>query len=333
MKKRVFSLLQLVAGLAILGVIFYRLHRSGELGKLMEAVHTAVDNWPFLVLAIAGMGLSVFFCTARWGYLLQAQGVDLPFRRQGTLYLIGQFFSAFMLGATGGDVVKAYYVATETEHKRAEVIATVVVDRIVGLIALVALVVVVMLCRLPFFLAHAETRVAIVFNLALLGGVTVVLLAVFQRNIFERWSLFRKLEQNTSIGEVLSRVYAAMRFCLGKRGLLPKVLFLSFLNHMSMVTWTLYLAKAIGIRNGFIDMLTIIPLVNTVATIPITPGGLGTRESAAIFLLGTVGIPPSQAVTLSLLCYSNILVWSLLGGIVYLAYAWQRGRPQLAEVE
>src|SRR2546430_8221736 len=46
------------------------------------------------------------------------------------------FFNAFLLGSTGGDVIKAWYVAHETHHKKAEAVATVVVDRLIGLLAL-----------------------------------------------------------------------------------------------------------------------------------------------------------------------------------------------------
>ena len=44
-----------------------------------------------------------------------------------------QFFNAFLLGSTGGDLLKAYYAARETHHKKTEAVVTVFVDRIIGL--------------------------------------------------------------------------------------------------------------------------------------------------------------------------------------------------------
>ena len=328
MKKKLLSLAQLLVGAAILGLIFWKLRSTGNLDKLVEAVQTGAGNWPLLVAAGIGAGISLVFCTIRWHYLLEAQGVKLGLGRLFTLYLIGQFFSAFMLGATGGDVVKAYYVSTEARHKRAEVVATVFFDRLVGLLALVGLIVVTMFCRLDFFMAHTETRVAMVFNIGLLTLAIAGLLVVFRRNIFEKWAIFRRIDQKTGVGDVITRVYSSMRLCLSHPGVLPKTLFMSFLNHMAMVVWSLCIAKAIGLPVNFIDMLTVVPLINAVGAIPVTPGGLGTRDAAAIFMLGAMGIPAAGAVTFSLLCYGGILLWSLIGGLFYIFYAWQRGRPE-----
>jgi len=326
MKKKLFTLLQLVIGFAILGVIFWNLNRTGELTKLVQAVQTARGNWPMLALSLVGIGFSLLLCTLRWDLLLKAQDVHLPLPRLFTLYLIGQFFSAFMLGATGGDLVKAYYVATETKHKRTEVVTTVFFDRVVGLMALIGLVVAVMLVRLRFFLAHPRMHLAILFNSALLAGTVIGLLVVFRRNLFEQWGFFRRLEEKTALGEIIGRVYASMRFCLSHRGLLSKTLLLSFLNHMTVVVWGYYLAMALGIDNGFVAMLTVVPLINAVSALPITPGGLGTRDGAAIFLLGVIGVSAATAVTFSLLSYAAILTWSIFGGVLYLGYSVRRGR-------
>lgn len=326
MKKRLISLIQLAVGIGILGLIFWNLHRSGDLGKLIDAVRTARANWPFLVVGMIGFGFSLFCCTVRWKYLLEAQGVRLPFGRLATLYLIGHFFSAFMMGATGGDVAKAYYVATETKHKRAEVISTVFFDRLVGLLALVGLIGIVTLSRLRFFLAHREMRVAMVFNLALLAAAVTGLVVVFRKNLFEQWPLFRRLEGATKLGNVVTRVYHSIRLCLSHPGLLTRTLSLSFLNHMIMVAWSMYMGMALNLSMGFVGMLTVVPLINAVGAIPVTPGGLGTRETAAIYLMGAMGISAANAVTFSLLCYAATMVWSLVGGVFYMVYAVRRGR-------
>ena len=65
---------------------------------------------------------------------------------------------------------------------------------------------------------------------------------------------------------------------------------------------------------------------HAVAAIPATPGGLGTRETAAIFLLGVLGVAETRAVPLSLLVYGAVLFWSLFGGIIYMMYVAQHGK-------
>lgn len=320
MKKKIIAFIQILVAILILAIIFIKLHQNGELSKLLDATNTAISNWPYLIVTLIGLFFSAFFCTLRWGCLLEAQNVHIKFSKQFSLYMIGQFFSAFMLGSTGGDVVKAYYVSTEVKHKRSEVVATVIADRIIGIIALSILLSVLTILKIKFFLSTPATKVAIIFNIGLLTTVILIMMIVFRHNLLEKWSLFRKLENSTKLGAIITKIYSAMHICFNKPGLMPKVLFLSFLNHVSMVVWGYYIALALGIQNSFYDMFVLIILMDTIASIPITPSGLGTRDSTAIFLGGAIGISAATAVTFSLLCYGAILVISLIGGIFYIAY-------------
>jgi hypothetical protein len=83
-------------------------------------------------------GVIPVVASIRWYWLLRVQGVVIPVTRAVSLAFLGYFFNNFMLGLTGGDIVKAFYVARET-HKKTEAVVTVFLDRIVGLIALAAL--------------------------------------------------------------------------------------------------------------------------------------------------------------------------------------------------
>ena len=68
--------------------------------------------------------------------LLGVHGVHLSYWRIFELTMIGQFFSAFLLGTTGGDVIKIFYAARAVPQRRAAVAFTVIVDRVIGLVAL-----------------------------------------------------------------------------------------------------------------------------------------------------------------------------------------------------
>ena len=58
--------------------------------------------------------------------------------RTFVLNMVGCFYSTFMLGTTGGDVLKAYYASKQTPH-RTEAVMSVLVDRAIGLLALIIL--------------------------------------------------------------------------------------------------------------------------------------------------------------------------------------------------
>lgn len=326
MKKRLLPLVQLALGLGIITFILYGMHSQGKLGQISVALSAAATHWPYLLVATLSFGACLLLCNIRWWLLLRAQDLEVPFSKTLSLYLVGHFFNAFLLGAVGGDVAKAVYVARETHHKRAEAVFTVFTDRIVGLIALMGLTVVIMVTRIRFFLQYEQMRVALLVNLVILFGTVAGLILVLGRDRLERWGPFRRLEAHTKLGDAIGRAYRSFQFCLRHRRLLIRTLILSLLNHVYIIVSAYYIALALGLNISFLDCLTIFPVINAISSLPITPSGLGTREKAAIFLLGAIGVPDTAAVTLSLLLYAVLMFWSLVGGVVYLLYASKRGR-------
>ncbi len=354
MKKKLASLLQLSLGIGLVAFLFYRMDNKAD---LLEALHAIAENWPYLVGAILSFFACLTACAFRWRMILKAHGMELSVWRTLELYFIGQFFNAFMFGAVGGDLVKVFFVAKAIPHKRTEAVTTVFIDRLVGMLALVALAATVVSLRYRFFMRHPETRAVMAFmicvTLATVGGLFVV----FRRNIFEHWAFFRRLEERTPVGKTISRVYSAFHDCLTHRGLLAKTLVISVINHIALVVAALLIGLGLNIRTvqptsdprpptsaprppvhlaaEFGNYLTVFPIINGIAAIPATPGGLGTRELATKFMLGVpeFGVPPTRAVPLSLLLYASTLFWSLVGGIIYAAHILRTDKPTDADLE
>jgi glycosyltransferase 2 family protein len=321
MKKKLISLVQLCIGIGLIALIIWRMKATGNLVKIADAVHAAASNWPLLLLGFAVFFACILLCAIRWDVLLKAQGVRLPFGRILVLYFIGHFFSSFMLGATGGDVVKAYYVAKETSGKKTEVVSTVFIDRIIGLLAVIGLMVFMMLVRLPFFLAHRETKMAMVFSLTLLLLAVGGLLVVFHKNLFERWSFFRNLEGRTAFGEILQRAYNAFHLCFNQRGMIFKTIVLSLVNDLGFVMCAWLFGMALEVKLSFWNYLTIIPTIAAVSAVPLTPGGLGTREATAIYMFGIFNVPAASAFMISILLYFGVLLWAIVGGVIYTVWS------------
>jgi uncharacterized membrane protein YbhN (UPF0104 family) len=119
--------------------------------------------------------------------------------------------------------------------------------------------------------------------------------------------------------------------CLSHRGLLTRTVAISLVNHVIFIACIFYLGRALGITLPFVDYLTVFPIILAVSAVPVTPGGLGTREAMSKWLLGSLGVPATRAVPLSLLVYATVLGWSLVGGVVYLWYVCRRGRDVVKE--
>jgi hypothetical protein len=226
-----------------------------------------------------------------------------------------------MFGATGGDVVKAFYTARETGHKKTEAVSTVVIDRFIGLTALIALTLVVMLVRIRFYLSTPETRYVFVFLCSVTAiGIIGFLAMMLSRSFLERIGFFNFLSRH-GIGSVVLRAYNTLYESLTHPVLFAKTFFFSLLNHLVLLVAMYLLAHAVLADLSFTDILSLGPTINAIGSIPATPGGLGLREYASVIYLGIIGTPATKALTISLLVYAMMLFWSVVGGFVFLGYS------------
>lgn len=331
MKKKLLTAVQFILAAGLIGFFVFQMYKKGQLSTFASAIQTSAANWPLLSAGVLLFAVCISLCNWRWKILLEAQGVRMTFKRTLMLYFVGQFFSSFMPGATSGDLFKAVYIAKESGSRKTEAVATVFIDRIVGLLALIFLTSVVTLLRLDFFLSNPQTKGVMIFNIILLLGLICGMALVFGQNIFDRIPLFRKLEEKTALGKIISKLYNAFHICVKSPVVLAKTVGLSLLNHVGFILCAVFIGKSIGISVTAIDYLTVFPIINAVAAIPLTPGGLGTRDAAAVFMLGLLGVTEPMALSLSILIYLATIFWSLVGGVVYLYYIFKQGKPVLPD--
>src|SRR6185503_19984603 len=87
-------------------------------------------------LSVLPMGLTIVLGIWRWRMVLAVHGLNLPWGRATEISFVAHFFNSFLLGSTGGDLMKAYYAARETHHRKTEAAVTLFVDRLIGLWAM-----------------------------------------------------------------------------------------------------------------------------------------------------------------------------------------------------
>ena len=141
-----------------------------------------------LALSFLLMGTTILLGVIRWRMVLRVQGLHLSFGRTTGISFVAHFFNSFLLGSTGGDLMKAYYAARETKHRKTEAVTTVFVDRLIGLWAMLLFACAMMLLNLRLMLDNAWLRLLaiIIFAMMLVGS--VVLGTAFWGGISKRWS-------------------------------------------------------------------------------------------------------------------------------------------------
>jgi uncharacterized protein (TIRG00374 family) len=254
-----------------------------------DAFSNALSQRPSFSLALLGLGLylaGVMLAFIRWHVLVRA--VDLPFSRHEAFQLgwVGMFFNLVIPGAVGGDIVKAAYLARSQELKSLAV-ATVVIDRLVGLIGLF------MLAALGGALAWSSfpvtVRPIIVSAWVSLGITLLITLAAFW--IRPAGPLTRRLSARPRTSKMIWELHA-MGVAYRKR--FPWVLLavgMASFTHLLNVCAFASVARAFGgnlITPSLLGYFTVVPLVLFSTAIPLPFSGLGASEGVSALLFRTL---------------------------------------------
>jgi len=190
----------------------------------------------------------------RWGLLMACRGLPAPPARVAKLYMVGAFFNTFMPGMTGGDVIKAYYAARDSSRRAATVIS-ILVDRTVGMIALVLLALIASLViNLPEPFAPTVRAIWIVAGVVL-AGAAVYLTPWLRRGLGITWLMNRMHEAH-----LLRRIDDAIYAYRGHRWAVLGGLGLSVIAHIANITAAAFCGWAVGLPTGFGTLLTVMPV-------------------------------------------------------------------------
>ena len=323
-KKSLLVMARVLLAVGLLAYLFTRM--SSELASLHLVLHDSLAHWPLWFVSLTFTFLGLLVGALRWHFILRAAGLPLPWAKVFSIFFIGQFFNSFMLGACGGDLARAFYVAREWPGKRAEAATTALIDRAVGLLVLVVFSSAVIIYRFHLFFDHIGNRWMGYVMISFLGGAVLLLGLLFRKNLFEHWPLFQRWEKQTALGATFRRVYSALFLFHAQPRALAVAVLLSVLNMSLLTLACLCLGLSLGVELRVRDYFTVFPVITVLSSLPLTPGGLGVREGLFVELLNTLGVSAAKALPLSLLTYLGGLAWSLLGGLVFLGYTSSRGQ-------
>jgi hypothetical protein len=275
-------------------------------------------------LAVATLLLLVAACIAitRWWRLLRVAGCDARWIDALRLTFVGFFMNLVLPGLTGGDLVKAVLIVREHPERRADALVTVIVDRGLGLLALMALATVVVLVEAERF-GELRWPVVLVFA-AVLAGLWV-LLHPWPRKVLRVDRLLDRLPQK----ERLRSLDRALRIYNGERGEVLIALLLSVANH-AIIALALYaLGHAFGDQLSWAEYLGVAAIANTVSSIPVAPGGWGVGEALYGYLFHVLGAPSALGIAVSVTYRLLNTALGLFGGLFLLLPGGREARRDM----
>lgn len=315
MKEKVLTVLKIIISLALIAYLFYKIDLSAALRLMAQADPLYISLALLLYLgAITTGGL-------KWYILLRAQGIHIPFLSLLGYTFVGVFFNNFLPANVGGDVMRGWGLARQTE-RAAEAAVSVVVDRIVGFIAfmsaaaLTAAVAVYLTGRADLL----KILLAALIALTLIAGGFALLLSRRVWALFGRLFALSFLAPLAPLYERLSGALSAYRHSYG---VLAAAFCISLLTLILSNFVNYLIAEALG---GGIPLLYIFlfnPLIAFVLLVPISIGGLGVGQGAYVVFFGLAGVPEHLALSVSLAMQVIIYISSLPGGVL-----WWRGRVE-----
>ncbi len=314
------TLLKYGLGIGLLGWVVWRYWDSTpERPGLAEALQQPIQVGP-LLLAAAAYLVGVIITLYRWYVLVRAQ--DLPFTVMEAirLGLIGFYLSTFLPGSVGGDIIKAAFIARK-QDRRTVAVATVMVDRFIGLAGLFWLVALV--GGITWLGGHMEQvakddSAAAYLEMIILAsiGATVASFAVWFAAGFvsdERAERFAgRLERFPKIGHSFAELWRAMHMYRQRGKSVFLTLVMSMAGHVGFVVAFWYAAQTLTPADEIPSLAAhfmLVPVGMTFAAGFPSPGGVGGGEFAFGKLYELAGFAIAAGVLGSLV--QRVITWAL----------------------
>lgn len=277
MKIKPTPFVKVLLKLTITVAVLWYVFTKIELQQLIGTI--GQSNFFYLAGALLLFVLSKMVSSVRLNRYLGSAGIHISERANMKLYLLGMYYNLFLPGGIGGDGYKIYLLNKRYDVATRQIFWAVMMDRIIGVVALFCMAVV-LFCFVPGMGAYAwYTWMFIPLSIS-------ITYLVFRRFFPYLLTVFR-------ITNLLSLVVQLLQ-------LLSALLILLSL-------------KVPGNMESYLFVFLISSIV---AVLPLTIGGIGSREFT--FMLGAqwLGLDLNLSIALSLLFYL-ITAFTSLWGIIY----------------
>ncbi|WP_287017887.1 lysylphosphatidylglycerol synthase transmembrane domain-containing protein [Cycloclasticus sp.] len=279
--KMLFTLIRLVIAIAM---VLYLM----QMGVIdWTSLSGLIIAWPYTLLAVILFFVATILQALRLQILINAHQMSLSYMAAVKLTLIGLFFSTYLPGATGGDLIKIYYASKENPGSKAEVITILFLDRFMGLFSLLTLPV----FLAPFFIdlirSQEILQALLILSLSISSSIVLITFIAAKFELADS-KLIYWLNNKVRYGHFLSRALHTIHYYKRSLGPLLKALAISYFLQLLMVGVSFSIAEATNIFGADLKMLFLIPMGYMANSFPLTPGGLGIGEAAmeSLFLLG-----------------------------------------------
>lgn len=288
--------LQALVALALL-IALWRLVDGPETARLLAG---ARGEW--VALSIAALTLHTLLAALRWRRVAHGLGITLDRREAASEYYLSQLVNAVVPGGVVGDASRA--VRSRQPAGLGAAGLAVVLERLAGQYALLVVM-----------------GIAVTVTIIQPGGidwppaVVPIVIAVSVIAVALPAVIAAAAELPGRVGAGATSLRDAVRSAVVTRGAATSVAALSLGTTACILVAFAAAAAAVGAPLSVAATLAVVPVVLTTMLLPVTVGGWGVREGAAVALLPLAGVSMSAALAASIL-FGLLALAASLPGIV-----------------
>ena len=328
LRRRLSTFVKLLISAALVAALFYYNVIT------LQALGTTFRDWPVALSAFAVLLVGYVLSALRWYALLHAIGIRIRLRPCAEIFAMGTFANTFLPGGTGGDVVRAVYIARHVHSDRAGGVISVLADRAMGFLGVLGVAVLLGLAASEHVIESPLTRTLYFLLAGGFAGITlglIIVLLVLPPTRVAKISSW--IGDRTMLHRLLLRIFQVIGQFRNNPAAVLLSIVLSVLITLSIVTAVILLAS--GFKGGGLTALdfanaTVFALVANI--VPVTPGGIGVAEGVFAFLCYAWESTPTT------LAYGTIflgqrlitMVISLVGSIAFVTYKGSIGSGEVA---
>ncbi|HUZ83641.1 MAG TPA: lysylphosphatidylglycerol synthase transmembrane domain-containing protein [Gaiellales bacterium] len=289
-------------------VVLVALLRYAGVRQVVDALRGTRAAWflPALAVNVATIPLMAW----RWRLLLHSKGIRIGIGWLTRTYFVALFFGQFLPAAVGGDAVRAIELGRRTGDSP-EAVASVLIDRLVGVVGLVALAAIGAAAG-----AGGAHRPLVAIAEGLFGVAALAVLGLlFSSRV--RGLTARVLEPRGGAGPLAAgaHYFEALHGYRHHRATLAAVCGLALVVQLARVGAIWMLSRALGLEVPAAVILVTGPVLFAALILPVSLNGIGVREAVFVeFLQGHASA--SQAFALGVGFFAVGTLTALLGAAI-----------------
>ncbi len=292
---------------ALSAVLLIYIFNKIDVGQTWAILKEADLSFLYLAFFVS-VGIYLF-SLVRWYVIIQALGLSLSFKNVARYFGIGIFSNLFLPTSTGGDFVKTIGLFQYTPDK-AKVVASVLLDRIFGLIAIIGLAFIALIIGYSMINDPSLLWAVVVLGFLLVIGI----LFLYHEGAYS-WAcrLFNRLPR---VKEELMKLHYALALIKRQYRVYAIMLMVSLVMQILLAVSFYFTARGFHQEVTLLSCLIFTPLICIAGTFP-SMGGLGVRDISAVFLFAKVGVQAGTAASMSLLNFLFIVIIGCAGALCY----------------